>query len=59
MTVGTQEILAIAIVAAIVCFALYRRLRKKGSATSACSGCDHQAAEPEAGKTVRFFKKRG
>lgn len=58
MTVGTQEILAIVIVAAIVCFALYRRLRKKDSAASACSGCDHKAAEPGTGKTVHFFKKQ-
>jgi len=58
MTVGTQEILAIAIVAVIVCFALFRRLRKKDSAAGACSGCDHQAAETDSGKTVRFFKKQ-
>lgn len=58
MNVGTQEILAIAIVAVVVGFAIYRRLRKKDSGASACSGCDHQSAKPETEKTVRFFKNQ-
>lgn len=58
MAIGTQEILAIVFVIAIVGFALYRRLRKKSSAAGACSGCEHGQSESTDEKPVHFYKKQ-
>jgi hypothetical protein len=55
--IGTQEIIAIIIVIAIVCFALWRRLHKKTGSTKACSNCDHGEKNTDE-QPVRFFKKQ-
>jgi|GEM_PF-1919513 len=58
MAIGTQEILAIVFVIAIVGFALYRRLHRKSSAAGACSGCEHGKSDSADEKPVHFYKKR-
>lgn len=58
MSIGTQEIIALMIVAAVVGFALFRRLRKKSAATSACSGCDTDQSTNSNEKPIRFYKKQ-
>ena len=58
MTIGTQEILAILFVAAIVGFALYRRLCRKSPSTGECSGCDQDAERDEQEKPIHFFRKQ-
>jgi hypothetical protein len=58
MMMGTQEIIAIMLVIAVIGFALYRRLRKKSASTDACSGCEHTSSKSADEKPVHFFKKQ-
>ena len=53
--IGTQEIIALILVIAVVGFALWRRLHKKPG--SACSNCDH-ATQNKDEQPVHFFKKQ-
>jgi hypothetical protein len=55
--IGTQEIIAIMLVIAVIGFALYRRLRKKTDSTGACSGCEHPSKSIDE-KPVHFFRKQ-
>ncbi|MDJ0928138.1 MAG: hypothetical protein QNJ73_10890 [Gammaproteobacteria bacterium] len=54
MPVGLQEVVALAIVIAIVGFALYRRWRRSADTRSSC--CDQPAAK-KSEKTVHFYKR--
>jgi len=58
MTIGTQEILAIIIVAAIVVFALFRRMRKKPHSSNECSACEQNSSQQADEKPIRFFRKQ-
>jgi len=58
MTIGIQEILAIMIVAAIVVFALFRRMRKKPASKNTCSDCEHTPSQHTDEKSIRFFTKQ-
>ena len=53
--IGTQELIAILIVIAVVSFGLWRRLRRKSG--SACANCDHVPPEPDE-RPVRLFRKQ-
>jgi len=55
--IGTQEIIAIIIVIAVVGFALWRRLHKKSGSAEGCSNCDH-AEQKKDEHPVHFFKKQ-
>lgn len=52
-----QEIAALGIVALVVAIALWRRSRRRKSA-SACSNCDTPPARPPAESPLRFYKKK-
>ncbi len=55
MPIGIQEIIALAIVFAVVVFALYRR-RRSGQKKAACGdACGHAAKTEEA--TVHFYRR--
>jgi hypothetical protein len=57
--IGTQEIIAIILVTAVVGFALYRRLRRKPDSTAACSNCDNPTPSKKTEEQpVRFFRKQ-
>ncbi len=58
MTIGTQEIIAIIIVAAVVGFAVYRRWRKKPAAADVCSNCENGPTNDTKKKSVHWFKKQ-
>jgi len=58
MMIGTQEIIAIMIVIAVIGFALYRRLRKKSNSNGTCSNCEHTSSKSTDEKPVHFFKKQ-
>ena len=55
MSPGLQELIALAVVAAVIGFALYRRLRRKSAKAAACcdAGGDAQAEE----KTIHFYRR--
>jgi hypothetical protein len=55
--IGTQEIIAIIIVIAVIGFSLWRRLRKKSSSSGACSNCEHSTENTDE-KPVHFFRKK-
>ena len=52
MGLGFQELLALAIVAVVVGFALYRRWRKPAEKNSCCGD-----TEPSGEKTVHFYRR--
>ena len=56
--IGTQEIIALLIVASIVIFALYRRWRKPKQNSAACSGCESPAATDQAEQPLQFYRKQ-
>jgi len=58
MTIDTQEFLALCAVIIIAAIALFRFLRKKNSATNACSGCTPETAQNRPEKSLHFFKKQ-
>ena len=57
MPAGLQELLALAIVAGVVGFALYRRSRR-GKQSGACGdGCGQQAAAKKEA-TIHFYRRK-
>ena len=55
--IGTQEIIALILVIAVVGFALWRRLHKKPDSSDTCSNCDHTTKNTDE-RPVHFFKKQ-
>jgi hypothetical protein len=56
MPIGLQELLALAIVAAVLAFGLYRRWKKERAATG-CSGCDAKNESSDNGESpVHFYR---
>lgn len=56
MGLGTQEIVALLLVAGVVTFALYRRWRRGQSSQTGCSGCTDTDEPKES--TVRFYRRQ-
>jgi hypothetical protein len=62
MPVGIQELIALSLVALIVCFALYRRWRRRRDKSAGCTGCgDDRATDQDqkaAEKTVHLYRRQ-
>jgi hypothetical protein len=62
MPIGLQELIALAIVAAVLAFGLYRRWKKERSANAAsqpgCSGCDAKNESSDDGESPVHFYRR-
>lgn len=57
MPAGVQELLALAIVAVVVGFALYRRSRRRGQSGSCGEGCGRQSGNKQE-TTIHFYRRQ-
>lgn len=58
MSEQLQEVLALAVVAAVVGLYLWRRWQRRRRSKSACGGCEGGASDTSKEKTLRFYKRR-
>jgi hypothetical protein len=58
MPIGTQEILALIIVATVVVAVIYRRWRKAQNKNESSCGCDGKSSDKKTESTVRFYRRQ-
>jgi hypothetical protein len=56
--VGTQEIIALAIVAAVAGVAIWRRWQRRKLKSSGCDQCGDKPAPPKE-SPIRFYRRKG